>query len=81
MTHVEVNGRWRRVDGRRAVRLRVGRFRWRTRTASGTVRKLAAGWFEARRNDGALGVIGRGRNAADAIAAAPGPDGAREWHS
>ena len=81
MTHIEVNGRWRRVDGRRAVRLRVGRYRWRTCTASGTVRKLAAGWYEARRYDGAPGVIGRGRNAAAAIAEAPGPDGAGSWHA
>ena len=81
MTSIEVNGRWRRVDGRRAVRLTVGRYRWRTRTASGTLVKWAAGWYEARRNDGAAGVCGRGRTPADAIAEAPGPDGAGSWHA
>ena len=81
MTRIEVNGRWRRADGGRAVRLKVGRYRWRTRTASGTVRKLAAGWYEAARSDGAPGVIGRGRTPAAAIAEAPGPDGAGSWYS
>ena len=78
MTSIEVNGRWRRVDGRRAVRLTVGRYRWRSRGgAHGTLTRWPAGCtphkFEAVRDDGPPGVCGQGGTPLAAIRAAPPP--------
>ena len=83
-THVEVRGRWRRVDGGRVVRFQPGRYRWRAPTVHGTLTVFPPGApvrYEARRDDGAPGVCGRGRTPADAIAEAPGPDGAGSWYA